>query len=422
MKEKLTKNLSLKIIAIFFATSLWMISININDPFQSKDFSVVVQLQNMNVMTNAGKYVEVVNESDEISVRVRGNRSVMDNFSGSNIVATADLNEMNENNQVPIRLSTIKTSGNKIESIRSDDEYLTVKVEDIRWVQKKIEVLTKNSPAEGYILGRTTTEQNALKISGPESVVNTVARAAVTFDLEGATDDVSMLLPIELYDAEGHKISDSRLNTSINEVQCIASVLATKEVPVVFKTTGEPALGYSWNSTITSEPSTVLLAAKSSVIRGINQIEITDAIDIQNAKANVETTVDIRKYLPENVVLGDASFNGKINVSVGIEKEMNKTVEVNFNQIEIVNLPENARGMIDEEEETFTVELTGVESVMKDFEADNMKGYIDISQYMGDNHITKLEEGTYDAEVSLELPEGIWLDEEITAQVTITTN
>ena len=117
MKEKNTDNLSLKIIAVLLAASLWMISININDPYQSKDYSVVVQLQNMNVMTAAGKHVEILNDSDEITVKVRGNRSVMDSFSAANILATADLNKMNEKNQVPINLSTVKTSGSKIESI-----------------------------------------------------------------------------------------------------------------------------------------------------------------------------------------------------------------------------------------------------------------------------------------------------------------
>ena len=131
MKDKTNNNLKLKIIAVLFATGLWMISININDPYQSKDYSVNVQLLNMNNLTSAGKYVEVINDSDEISVRVRGNRSVMDNFNASNIMATADLNEMDHNNQVPIKLTTIKTSGSKIESLRSADNYVEVKVENI---------------------------------------------------------------------------------------------------------------------------------------------------------------------------------------------------------------------------------------------------------------------------------------------------
>ena len=153
MKDKNTNNLKLKIIAVLFATGLWMISININDPYQSKDYPVSVQLLNMNNLTSAGKYVEVVNDSDEISVRVRGNRSVMDSFSASNIIATADLNELDQNNRVPIKLSTIKTSGSKIESIRSNDTYLEVKVENIRKIQKNLEVVTKNVPDYAIVGG-----------------------------------------------------------------------------------------------------------------------------------------------------------------------------------------------------------------------------------------------------------------------------
>ena len=51
MKEKMTNNLSLKIFAVLFAATLWLISININDPYQSKEYSVVVQLQNVSTMT-----------------------------------------------------------------------------------------------------------------------------------------------------------------------------------------------------------------------------------------------------------------------------------------------------------------------------------------------------------------------------------
>ena len=91
MKEKLTKNLNLKIIAVLFSVGIWIISININDPYQSKTYSVTVQLQNMAAMTGAGKYVEIMNNTDEISVSVRANRSVLDSFSAANILATADL-------------------------------------------------------------------------------------------------------------------------------------------------------------------------------------------------------------------------------------------------------------------------------------------------------------------------------------------
>lgn len=418
MKERLTKNLSLKIIAVLFAAGLWIISININDPYRTKDYPVTVQLQNMSVMTAAGKHVEIVDETDKISVKIRGNRSVMDNFDADTISAVADLNELNEKNQVPIKVST-KNNGNKIQSVHSSAEYLTVKVENISKVQKNIEVVTKNTPAKGYILGKTSTEQNALRVSGPESLVNMVAKAVVNFDLEGAKDDVSMILPIELYDEEGHKINDERLKTTIKEVQCVASILETKEVPVRFNVKGIPAKGYGFTGEIKSEPSTVLIAAKSSMIRNINEIEISQPIDIYNAKENVVNTIDLKEFLPENVIIVAASFDGKIKVTAVIEEEITKTVEIPVDDIEILNVPEGKKAEFTNDAEILEVEITGYESVISEFNEKGLNPQMDILSFMEEKDLTELKNGSYDIKISMELPEGMWLKEETKAQIEI---
>lgn len=419
MKEKMTNNLSLKIIAVLFAASLWMISININDPYQSKDYSVVVQLQNMSVMTSSGKYVEVLNDSDEITVRVRGNRSVMDNFSASNIVATADLSEMDENNQVPIKLSTIKTSGSKIESLRSTDNYVEVKVENIRKIQKKLEVVTKNVPGEGYILGKVSTEQNALRISGPESAVALVDKAVVNFDLANATEDVSMILPVELYDGEGNKINDSRLTMSINEVQCIASVLSTKEVSLEFITKGNVAKGYGFTGEIISEPSTVVIAAKASVLRKMNRLEIIDGIDLQGAKENVITTIDIREHLPESVVLADQNYDGRVKVTAVVEEIIEEEIKIAEEQLQIVNVPEKIKAEVEEVEEGIIVNVSGYGSLNAVINAENIKAKVDILSYMNENNLIELQPGSYEMVLRFETPEGVWIKEEVKVPVKI---
>ena len=419
MKEKVTKNLRLKIIAVLFAASLWMISININDPYQSKDYSVVVQLQNMSVMTGNGKYVEVLNDSDEITVRVRGNRSVMDSFSASNIVATADLSEMDENNQVPIKLSTIKTSGNKIESLRSTDNYVEVKVENIRKIQKKLEVVTKNVPEGGYILGKVSTEQNALRISGPESAVALVDKAIVNFDLANATEDVSMILPVELYDSEGNKISDSRLTMSINEVQCMASVLSTKEVPLEVKTLGSVAEGYGFTGEVISEPATVMIAAKGAVLRKISYLEIKDGIDLQGAKENVVTVLDIREHLPENVILANQNYDGSVTVTAVVEEIITEEVELAKEQLQVVNVPEKIKGELVELEDTLVIDVSGYKSMDDSINGENIKAKVDILSYMNENNLLELKPGTYEMRLRFETPEGIWIQEEVKVPVKI---
>lgn len=419
MKDWFMKNLKLKIIAVLFAAGLWMISININDPYQSKDYSVEVQLLNMNVLTGAGKYIEVANNTDQITVKVKGNRSVMDTFSIANIVATADLNEMDENHQVPIKLSTIKTNGSKIESIRANNTYVEVKVENVRRVQKTLEVVTRNAPAEGYILGKISTEQNALRISGPESAVAMVDKAVVNFDLANATDDVSMILPVELYDAQGNRINDSRLTTSINEVQCVATILATKEIPLVFTAKGIAAKGYEFTGEIQSEPDTIVVASKNSVLRGIKKLEIKDAIDVEKAKENVTATLDVREYLPENVVLADSSFTGKVTVTAFVEEIFTKEIEISREQIQMVNVPEGIIAEIENPEENIVIEVDGFVSAQADFRDSNVKAKVDVLSYMNNNNLMELEAGEYEMEIKFELPENIWIEEKMQTKIIV---
>lgn len=421
MKEKLTKNLNLKIIAVLFSVGIWIISININDPYQSKTYSVTVQLQNMAAMTGAGKYVEIMNNTDEISVSVRANRSVLDSFSAANILATADLTEIDENNQVPIKLNTTRISGSKIESIRSDSTYVSLKVEDIRRIQKNIEVTVKNEPAEGYILGKASMEQNALKISGPESEVNKVAKATVTFDLEGATDDLSMLLPIELYDEAGERIIDSRLTVSIEEVQCTATILATKEVPLKFKVSGEAEKGYSWTGEVKGEPAVISIAAKSNILKNINYIDIPDAIDVSNAKADVKSLIDLKSYLPEGVSFVNPSFSGRVLVTAYVEPEINRKVNLESRRIQLINVPEGMEGKALLEDEVFELNFVGRQSLMAQLNEEEVLGYLDIQEYMSSHNLNELKPGTYVIPLGFDLPDGIVLEENLEIEVEISS-
>ncbi len=108
MRQKLTNNLGLKILAFVFSIALWFISLNINDPVTSDNYKVKVQLQNVSEMNYAGKYVEVLDGSDQVEVTVRGTRSALASFSSAYIVATADVTKMDENNRVPIEVSVTR--------------------------------------------------------------------------------------------------------------------------------------------------------------------------------------------------------------------------------------------------------------------------------------------------------------------------
>ena len=75
MKEKMFKNLSLKILSAVFAVVLWTIIVNIYDPTTSYTFSnVTVQLINTESLTDKNYSYEVV-EGGKISVYVSGRKA-----------------------------------------------------------------------------------------------------------------------------------------------------------------------------------------------------------------------------------------------------------------------------------------------------------------------------------------------------------
>ena len=326
MLKKMTENLGLKILALVFSIILWLVSININDPVSTSTYDTVVQLTNTETLTDEGKYLEVLGDTDDVRVTVRATRSVLSSLEDANIKAVADVSKITEDNLVPIELSVTRTN-DKVEKLTPDHEYLELSVENIKRMQLPINVEVQNSPAEDYILGGTATSQNAVIISGPESVMEQLAYAAVDINVDGATSDVNISLPVKLYDADDHEIVSDKLTTSVKEVSTTATILYTKTVPVEYTYKGEPQEGYEVVGDMQSTISEVTISGKASVVKNVTKIEVTDAIDITDATRTMEDTVDIKKYFPSNVSLADSSDKTKAVVTVRIREQVEETEE-----------------------------------------------------------------------------------------------
>ena len=70
---------------------------------------------------------------------------------------------------------------------------MKLEVEDKKEKQFVIEIVQTGEPADGFIVGKvTTTDGNAMKISGPESVVEKVKKAVVEADVSDLTDSINI--------------------------------------------------------------------------------------------------------------------------------------------------------------------------------------------------------------------------------------
>lgn len=418
MKEKLTHNLGMKILAVLFATCLWLISININDPVSPKNYTITVQLLNQSSMTSSGKFVEVLDETDSVRVTVRASRSVFTNFSEKNLVATADLNEITADNRIPIEISTTKTE-DKIESIKADKDYVTVSIENIKKTQLPIDVAVQNSPASGYILAGTATDQNAVIVSGPESVVLTIKTASVDINLDGAVRDVNMSRPVRLYDEDGNEIDDDRLTRSVTEVSTTATIYQTKEVALEYTVMGEPAADYILTGEITSTPQSIVVAGKPSVIKNLSKITIDDVLNVSGAQSNVDVAVEVKKYLPDGIILADSTFSGTANVTAAVEKAERKTIDVSAHRVKITNMPEGFTGTVRGLDDYISVELIGLKEQLDLIKAEEINGSLDMAAYMKEQEMDEMAVGNYTVPITFDLPESVSLQQPVTVHVTV---
>ena len=419
MKKWITNNLGLKILALFVSVGLWIIAININDPVSENTYTVNVTLQNSGVLSSAGKYFEVKDNSDRIKVVVRGTRTALSQFNQADIVATADMSKITEDNLVPIELSTTKQS-DKIEGIRSESQYVKLALEDVRRLQMPIEVKVLNDPADGYILGATQTSQNVVILSGPESIINQVESAAVEIDVSGATTDVKISLPIHLYSEEDDIIDTSKVNMSVQEISTTASILQKAVVPLIAIPQGTPTQGYVLNGIIEGLPTEITIAGKSNIVSKIPYIDISESLDVNDIYQDTSYEININDYLPDGVSLvGTVGNNGILDISVGVDKESEKTIVLDPEAIQVIGVPEGFSATVSDLENDVEVPVSGLKSLLDAVDESKLVPIINVDKYLSNNEMT-IEKGHLDIPLDITLPDNVRMSREVKVRITIT--
>ena len=419
MKKWITNNLGLKILALFVSVGLWIIAININDPVSENTYTVNVTLQNSGVLSSAGKYFEVKDNSDRIKVVVRGTRTALSQFNQADIVATADMSKITEDNLVPIELSTTKQS-DKIEGIRSESQYVKLALEDVRRLQMPIEVKVLNDPADGYILGATQTSQNVVILSGPESIINQVESAAVEIDVSGATTDVKISLPIHLYSEEDDIIDTSKVNMSVQEISTTASILQKAVVPLIAIPQGTPTQGYVLNGIIEGLPTEITIAGKSNIVSKIPYIDISESLDVNDIYQDTSYEININDYLPDGVSLvGTVGNNGILDISVGVDKESEKTIVLDPEAIQVIGVPEGFSATVSDLENDVEVPVSGLKSLLDAVDESKLVPIINVDKCLSNNEMT-IEKGHLDIPLDITLPDNVRLSREVKVRITIT--
>lgn len=412
MKKKLTKNLALKLLSLALAAFLWAVVVNLDDPVTSVQFSnVPVEVLHTEVVTSKGKTYQIEDETDTVRVTVKAKRSVLHNLSVSDIKAYADMKEMSFGSQVPIEVSI---PGVEYTEAYSNPRNLQVTIEDEAQNTFPITPTTTGSVRDGYVLGEIKADPEKVRVNGPKSIIEHIDKVVAEVDVTGLAEDTVLQSKLVFYDADGKTIDTTLLTLqdlkSENDVRVQVEVRNTKRLKLNFGTSQITAAnGYLFTG-IEIEPSEVQVSGSSGVLKNLDEIDIpASALNKQNLSSKEEVVVDITPYLPEGVELIDKNA-GAVVVTIGIEEEGSRTLEIPTGSIAVNNLQDGLKYSYISGN-NLEIKVQGDQTLLDSLELG--EGSLTI------NLVTYKEPGDYDVPVEVKLPEGCSLAENVVIKVRL---
>lgn len=418
MVHKLFHNWILKLASLVLATIIWILVIQTQDPPETKTFgNIKVNLTNTELLDAENKVYEILENTDSVRVTIRAPRSIVSEIRNSDIVAEADISKLTDINTIAISYYVQNVENESVEIVGNHD-VVRLNVEEKASKYVAIKYNTVGEVADGYIIGNVSIDQNMIEVSGPKSAVDTVDVAKVDISVAGASSSLSANMEIKLYDKEGNAVTQDNIDKQTDYARVSVEVLATKEVPIEIDYEGEPADGYMTTGVAESDPSTVRIAGSVSALSKISKIAIpAENISIAGAEEDIIQRIDISGLLPSNVKLADSSFNGKVNVTIYIEPVEARSLMVPSANFSFANIPEGLEAAVIDDTESYELKIEGLGSKVNPLLEDDVRGIIDVSEWMDSQGFSKLNPGNYYIPAEFTLDEDIEITNDVVVHV-----
>lgn len=362
---------------------LWLYIYNVENPILDKNITVPVNVINNQVLAQA-KLAPDIESGITIKITVRGNVSEVNGLKEGDFDLRADLSAVDikkGENKIPVIVEK-KPAGVKVTN--SDNLFIFVNVDDM--VEKKVPVniVLEGEAREGYYALQPETEYKEATIKGAKKLIEKIQYAVIRCDVTDAYKNISLDAKFQAESAGG--VIYKYVVVEPDNLDLTIQVKKTKTVPVNVELNGKLE-DYGIGSILPANDS-IEIAGDETVLQNIAAIN-TEAVDISHL--NGAKTINSKLIVPEGIVVVGNTSEVKLNILYSNMVSKMLTVPVKTK-----NLSSTLKATLDQN--TATVNLSGVTSDMSSLTPDNVECYVDLNG---------LGEGKYEVMVKLKLPEGI---------------
>lgn len=375
MKEKLTHNLGMKILSVVVAALVWLTIMNIADPIVTETIKEVpVRVINDEVITSRGYQYEI-EAGSKVDVRVKGKRSIVDNLTASDFVATADFNSLNAMYMAAISVECISDDAHDL-VISLKTETMAVKLEDQETQPYSVRVNMVGDVKDGYYCADARLSSSLIQVTGSMTQVYNLKDVVATVDVTGRSSSFTADCELVAYDGNGKEIDLQKLSFSQSTVAVSVTICPTATIGITAVVEGEPAAGY-YVEKIEYAPQTAKIAADEKLLRTIQEIAIP--CNVTGATGNIDLQVNLSDVLSQTYgecySADEATYVGIIaTIMPAVERIMPITAD----DIAGINVDEDMTYEIYSTTESAAV-VKGPKEIVDKLEVSDLKLFIDFS-------------------------------------------
>ncbi len=336
--------------------------------------------------------LEVFNMSyNSVDLEVSGNNLITSKLTADDFDVSVTLNPTS----TKLTGNTMQKMTLKVQAVKkgtfSDYNIVSINPEEVNveYDRKKeitlpIENEVKFSVDAGYAASTASFSESEIVISGPESSVNKISKAAVNYTVGNPLRaDENVTCPVRLYDQNNQELEDTAglyLKMSVDTVEVTIPVLPKKTVRIVANTVNQPK-GFA-DSRIAVEPSQIEIAGPADVLSGIQEIALDTPINFADLDINQKNVVTLDIPLPAGVrnisAAGDNTVS-QATVSVNLNGYKKVSVTATADNIQISNPPAGKTPVLNTQ--LLDVSLIGSEAQVSKLTGDSLSVQADLTNF-----------------------------------------
>jgi len=307
------KNLRTFLLALALGISVWVSAVSEADPNEVNTFPRPIPLE---VVGLDPAFILAEDPPPAVEVRLRAPRSVWETLIAKkdSIRAVLDLTEKapGDKRVVPIQLLI---SERPYQLVFMNPSTVTVNLESVKIKTFPLVLSLSGQPAAGYQAGAATKDVTEVTVSGPESVVERVARARVVLNLDNVRESIDVSLPIQGVDSENNLVQGLAINPENVQVNIpISKKGGFRDVAVKVVVQGQQAPGYRIENISVFPPVITIFADDPELVNTLPGVVETLPLDLQDRSEDISTRLSLD--LPEKVTLvGAQTVQVQVSIS-----------------------------------------------------------------------------------------------------------